>query len=816
MKKLASAVAFLCLASIAAAVLAPAAAAQESLPVTSVLRQPLPPEDLSCEVAGTRIVVRGPTFEYAVDRATGAIAAIQVRRQDRTVISLHQSDVTIGGRRLGSATGSTQVASQGKEKVVLKTEGRMPGPSEGPDLRYVLQSTFFNDGVVVCEIELLPGKDIPVDSAIGHELIADGRFDRYLHKNRDHHSPHTRTPAPALPKSGNSVRFNGLTSCLQAFSHDAGLAIFTDCGATHLSGQGAASAVLESLPGRGDGVRLRLAQYIVHVAKGGEPYVLKAGEPFRFRYGISVVPNRLPHPRWRDLRMFAWIGDAKNPYPTDEEILQVARLGFTLFQMHRLGTPGEPRQPAGEAERVIRKVHEAGMLFLWTANADLMYASAPGVARLREQGKWSLWQGFNFGGRYTAEMDPYCDLLATCLASPNGLAEYRVQTLRNMMERYDVDGMYIDDNLAYSECTLWKEHGHPRPVYDCLIELHEMNWRRRQVLRERCPHVVLIDHCTTAVVQPVICSFDAHLYAEGYSFDSLAAYWNHFGSLKNAWTQGFIWSGDSETGLCPAATAYNFDLLTGGGQYCYIDWRLYPEKFPYAHGVHKEEPVYLRKYNLPQYYFGMYESTPHYFDSKAFSTTAPDTHAAVYHNRVWGDYLVAVANLAAEGRTTSLEFRALDLLGLSDGQTYLLYDVHSRVSRTLDGAWLAGGIREIAVPAEGLRLFCLRKLPAGRPFHLWGGKRLRETWDDQAGKLTVTLLGPPGLTETVVIGRGGQEIGKARLDGKLIEWSLDAASGLAHATVTFTGQPATLEIAIEQLAANFRPTLPLATSGHHR
>jgi len=37
------------------------------------------------------------------------------------------------------------------------------------------------------------------------------------------------------------------------------------------------------------------------------------------------------------------------------------------------------------------------------------------------------------------------------------------------MERYDVDGMYIDDNLAYSECTLWKEHGHPRPVYDCLI-----------------------------------------------------------------------------------------------------------------------------------------------------------------------------------------------------------------------------------------------------------------------------------------------------------------------------------------------------------
>ncbi len=53
---------------------------------------------------------------------------------------------------------------------------------------------------------------------------------------------------------------------------------------------------------------------------------------------------------------------------------------------------------------------------------------------------------------------------------------------------YGVDGMYIDDNLAYANCTLWKEHRHPQKVYDCLIELHEMNWRRRQLLHERCPH----------------------------------------------------------------------------------------------------------------------------------------------------------------------------------------------------------------------------------------------------------------------------------------------------------------------------------------
>ena len=86
--------------------------------------------------------------------------------------------------------------------------------------------------------------------------------------------------------------------------------------------------------------------------------------------------------------------------------------------MHRVGTPGKPRPPASELDRVIAKVHEAGMLFIWTANADLMYANSKGVTDMKSDGKWSLWQGFNYGGRYQAGMDPYCNLLATCLASP--------------------------------------------------------------------------------------------------------------------------------------------------------------------------------------------------------------------------------------------------------------------------------------------------------------------------------------------------------------------------------------------------------------
>ena len=121
--------------------------------------------------------------------------------------------------------------------------------------------------------------------------------------------------------------------------------------------------------------------------------------------GISVAPNRLPHPGTHDLRMFVWIGDPTYPYPTDDEIATIAKMGFTLFQMHRVGTPGEPRPPAGELDRVIKVVHQSGMLFLWTENADLMYARRTGVRDMKAKGKWSLWQGFNYGGRYLAPQD---------------------------------------------------------------------------------------------------------------------------------------------------------------------------------------------------------------------------------------------------------------------------------------------------------------------------------------------------------------------------------------------------------------------------
>jgi hypothetical protein len=48
------------------------------------------------------------------------------------------------------------------------------------------------------------------------------------------------------------------------------------------------------------------------------------------------------------------------------------------------------------------------------------------------------------------------------------------------------------------------------------------------------------------------------------------------------YAHGFLYAGDDESQRCPSVSAYAFDLLTGGGQYCYLDWRMWNEKFPYC------------------------------------------------------------------------------------------------------------------------------------------------------------------------------------------------------------------------------------------
>ncbi len=766
-----------------------------SRPIAEVLREPLPSEDLTLSKRDGRIVIAGPTFEYVVDEATGATVSLRAWRDGKDVVRLVAPARVVVGPFATDArgnVGATVATPHGRGKVVLQTQATMRD-GDGRELPYELTTTVFNDGVAVSEYALRPKADLAV-AEIRHELKAVGAFRQCLHKTRDTNG--FDAPMTALPKPGEAIAFSNLTSCLQVSSPRAGLAIFTDRGAT-LAAEGLETAVAKVVDRQGDEATVEMVQHVVREPSADRGLRLKAGESFSFRVGVSVVPNRKPHRRSPDLRMFAWIGDDKNPYPSDAEIRDVARLGFTLFQMHRLGTPGIPRPPAEELDRVVKTVHDAGMLFIWTANADLMYASAPGVEELRAKGQWPLWRGFNYGGRYKDSMDSYCDLAATCLASPNGLADYRVATIADMLDRYAVDGMYIDDDLAYANCTLQSEHGHPEKVYDCLIELHEMNWRRRQALHARRPHAVLIDHCAKATVQPVICPFDAHIYGEGYSFPSLDDYWAKYGAFQGMDAHGCLWPGGKDADRSATEVSYNIDLLAGGGQYMYIDWRLYPEKFSYAAGVTGNEVPLVRAYNQAQYGFGMYESSPFFFAESAdlFAVDAPGVYATVYRNDVWGDHLVVLANMNAEAGDASLSFRSPDRLGLKPDGRYAVLDVRTGKCRRVDGGeLLKEGIAGGSVPGRGMKLFYLRPLADDAPRHLWGGKRIAERWDAEKGALALELQGPPDSTMTVILAAGARPIGKILVNGEPAGFRLDPAQGVVHGEVRFGAGPVRVEV----------------------
>jgi len=784
--------------------------------IAAVLREPLPPEELRLTSTRSEWVITGPTFRYHVRKGTGVITSLHVQTDGRELIgACSPADIELDdcSLALDLMSSQVQVLTQTTHQVVLRIDGTLRARDQGrPEVDCTLLHTFFDDGVLVTTVKLRARQDLPVRRALLCGLHANGEFTHYLHKRRDEHGESAaRGP---LPEAGKAIRFSTLTSCLQVFSPSATLALFTDCGATFLSRTNLDTAVVEVTNKEHQRAGVRLCQYLLQVAPGDQPFVLKAGEDFSFRVGISVAPNRIAPPRLHDLRMFAWVGDAKFPYPTDQEIEVVAQNGYTLFQMHRLGTPGEPRPPAGELERVINKVHELGMLFLWTENADLMYDSAPGVQALKARGQFSLWQGFNYGGSYKASMDPYCDLVSTCLASPNGLAEYRLATLQRMLERFAVDGIYLDDNLAYPGCTLWREHGHPRPVYDCLIELHEMNWKRRQLLRSKCPHLVLASHNTRAIILPVLCDFDAVLYGEGYSFDSLENYWSYYRPVNGQPAQGMIWCGGQDPARCPASVAYNFDLLTGGGQYCYIDWRLFPKKFPYAAGVTPTEQLYVQTYNLAQYWFGLYESKPYYFaDSAAlFATSTPLTYATIYRNQVWGDWLIVLANMGQKRQQTAVELRALRELGLKPRGDYVLFNIQKRTARSLKGSALREALQAISVPAQGLELLCLRQLPVQGAYHLWGGKRIAEEWDRKKSKLTLSIQGPAGLEETLFLGCVKLGVERVLVDGKPQPFFFDQAQGLIHGKVKFASQPLKVECLCSPNGIHALPQGPVAAS----
>jgi hypothetical protein len=628
-----------------------------------------------------------------------------------------------------------------------------------------------------------------------------------------------------LPPIGKRADVATTTSCLQVMSHQAAVATFTDLGAYHISPAGSATASIAQAPSSvPNQAHVVLRQRIAHVGGGGTPLKLAANKPFSFRIGLSVAPSRLSHPRRSELRHFTWAGDERFPYPTNEEIERVAQLGFNVFQMHRLGLLGQPRPPRGELERVIAKVHEQGMLFILLTLPDLLDAHSPRLQQMRADGTWYLWESNNYGGRYTAPMDSYVDYYATCVGAPNGLDDYHLETAAEMLNRFDVDGLYLDDNITQGpSCPHWKEHGHPRPGYDCLFELHEVNWRRRRFLLQRVPNLLLIDHCTIGLWLPLLSPFDVHLYGEGYAISTLDGYWNFYGMIKSMNAHGNVWPGGMDGARFATPGAYVLDLLTGGGQYAYLDWRLFTDKFSYAQGVLSNEKELVKAFNLAQHYFGMYESDCLTFaETKSVVAGAKPTMAmAAYLNQTWRDCLLVIGNPEKEPLTDSVAVLQPERLGLNRDKSYDVFDIFEhRYVRSKDGQ-LNGMLKDISLAADELRLFYVREAADGQPQHLWGGKRIAEQWEPAEQRLAVQLSGPAGLSDSVYLSAGSRPISSVTVNGQLAKFSLSPDGSLIHGPITFRTDPILLEVHLgargslpSQDPSSQTPYLPADNSGH--
>ena len=78
--------------------------------------------------------------------------------------------------------------------------------------------------------------------------------------------------------------------------------------------------------------------------------------------------------------------------------------------------------------------------------------------------------------------------------------------------------------------------------------------------------------------------------------------------------------------------------------------------------------------------------------------------------------------------------------------------------------------------------------------HLWGGKRLTESWNASQKSLRFKIDGPPGLQETVYIANYRHPNLQVRVNGKAAQFAFDATQGIAFGTVTFTETPLEVEV----------------------
>ena len=62
-------------------------AGRTSKTIASVLREPLPAEELSLFQSAEKLIISGPTFTYHINKVTGAINIIRVVREEQEVIA---------------------------------------------------------------------------------------------------------------------------------------------------------------------------------------------------------------------------------------------------------------------------------------------------------------------------------------------------------------------------------------------------------------------------------------------------------------------------------------------------------------------------------------------------------------------------------------------------------------------------------------------------------------------------------------------------------------------------------------------------------
>ena len=274
----------------------------KSQTIAQVLREPLPPEDLHCTAEENAVTVQGPTFRYTLDRANGAVTALEALREGKPVVTLNgPAAFTLDDASLAQVTeGLTQVLEEGPQKVVLETRSLW-----APGLPCAVRTTIYNDGVLVSQVTLTPEVEVVLRKGIKYEATATGHFSHFLHKRRDTNG--LDCFQGALPGPGETARMNTPTSCLEVYSDEAALAIFTDMGDFYRSPD-----TLDTAAVRVDAVENGPAlSTCASISFTRERTVLRTPwqrTAFHFRTG-SLCPNRMPHPRRHDLRMFIWVGD---------------------------------------------------------------------------------------------------------------------------------------------------------------------------------------------------------------------------------------------------------------------------------------------------------------------------------------------------------------------------------------------------------------------------------------------------------------------------------------------------------------------------